>query len=327
MQRRQFLEVMLGAAATGTIGGCATPATTRAASSAWMPEEIGAAEWTVSRRFTTTSFGRIAHVERGTGDVALFLHGFPLSGFQWRGALVRLSDQRRCLAPDFMGLGFTEVAEGQAVDAGTQAQMLAALLDALSVPAVDVVASDSGGAVAQLFVTRYPDRVRTMLLTNCDVEPDSPPPAVLPVIALARAGVLADRSFGRWVSDRARARSAEGLGGLTFTYPNNLTDEAIDLYLAPLVSSPLRKAQVHAYAIALQPNPLAGIEASLRKSLVPTRIVWGTGDTIFSQESPDYLDRVLPGSRGVRRIPRAKLFFPEEFPDVIAEEARRLWAA
>ena len=41
-------------------------------------------------------------------------------------------------------------------------------------------------AVAQLFVTRYPERVRTMLLTNCDVEPDSPPPAVLPVILWRR---------------------------------------------------------------------------------------------------------------------------------------------
>jgi hypothetical protein len=27
----------------------------------------------------------------------------------------------------------------------------------------------------------------------------------------------------------------------------------------------------------------------------------------------------------VRRIPDAKLFFPEELPDTIAEEARRLW--
>jgi haloalkane dehalogenase len=59
---------------------------------------------------------------------------------------------------------------------------------------------------------------------------------------------------------------------------------------------------------------------------VPTRIVWGTGDTIFSKDSPGYLDRTLPNSRGVRRIPGAKLFFPEEFPDEIAEEARRLWA-
>ena len=322
MHRREFLEGMLGAAAVGTLEA---PSTARSPVS--RPRgEIGAADWTASRRFVATPAGRVACVERGSGDAALFLHGFPLSGFQWRGALARLSDRRRCIAPDLLGLGFTEVADGQPMDAGAQAAMLAGFLDALGIPAVDLVGSDSGGAVAQLFVTRYPERVRTLLLTNCDVEPDSPPPAVLPVIALARVGALADRWFGRWVEDRARARSPEGLGGMTFTDPANLTDEAIDLYLAPLVSSPERKAQVHAYALALEPNPLAGIEAALRKCQVPARIVWGTGDTIFSQESPDYLHRILPASRGIRRVQAAKLFFPEEFPDLIAEEARKLWA-
>jgi len=324
MHRRVFLEAMLGAAAAGTLEGCGTPSA-RSPSSGRRPNEIGAAGWTESRRFTPTSFGRIAHVERGSGEVALFLHGFPLSGFQWRGALARLSKRRRCVALDLMGLGFTDLADGQPVDAASQAAMVAAFLDALAIEEVDLVGSDSGGAVAQLFATRYPGRVRTMLLTNCDVETDSPPPAVLPVIALARAGALADRWFGRWAQDHTRARSPEGLGGMTYTDPANLTDEAIELYLAPLVSSTQRKAQVHAYTLALEPNPLAGIEVALRQCRVPTRIVWGTGDTIFSQESPDYLDRILPASRGIRRIPRAKLFFPEEFPDLIAEEARRLW--
>jgi pimeloyl-ACP methyl ester carboxylesterase len=99
----------------------------------------------------------------------------------------------------------------------------------------------------------------------------------------------------------------------------------VDYYLAPLVSSPQRKAQVHAYAIALEPNPLAGIEQALKRCAAPTRIVWGTGDDIFSQKSPDYLHRILPQSRGVRRVEGAKLFFPEEFPEIIADEARRLW--
>jgi pimeloyl-ACP methyl ester carboxylesterase len=114
---------------------------------------------------------------------------------------------------------------------------------------------------------------------------------------------------------------------MTFTYPSNPTDEAIDCYLAPLVSSERRKALVNAYTIGLEKNPLEGIEPALKRLAVPTRIVWGTGDTIFSQKSPDYLDRTLPQSRGVRRVPGAKLFFPEEFPGLIAEEARLLWMA
>jgi haloalkane dehalogenase len=57
------------------------------------------------------------------------------------------------------------------------------------------------------------------------------------------------------------------------------------------------------------------------------RIVWGTGDDIFSQKSPDYLRRIFPQSRGVRRVKGAKLFIPEKFRDIIADEARRLWAS
>ena len=82
---------------------------------------------------------------------------------------------------------------------------------------------------------------------------------------------------------------------------------------------------LHAYAMGLDPNPLAGIEVKLKECSIPTRVLWGTGDDIFSQESASYLDHLLPNSRGVRRIEGAKLFFPEEFPDLIAGEAKRLW--
>jgi pimeloyl-ACP methyl ester carboxylesterase len=72
---------------------------------------------------------------------------------------------------------------------------------------------------------------------------------------------------------------------------------------------------------------LAGLEAALCECDIPTRIVWGAGDVLFSAEDPTYLDRILPRSRGVREVADAKLFFPEEYPELIAEEARALWHA
>lgn len=329
MRRRQFVEMASGALATSVLAGCLNRVALAGAglTGAGPRVPMGAADFHASRRYAETRFGRIAYVERGTGPAALFLHGFPLNSFQWRGALDRLSTERRCVAPDFMALGYTQVADGQSVAPDAQVAMLAALLDALSIQTVDIVANDSGGQVAQLFVTRHRARVRSLLLTNCDAENNSPPPAVLPVIEMAHAGTFADKWLAPWLRDKALARSAEGLGGMTYTYPDQLTDEAIEYYLAPLVSSPQRKAQLHAYAMALSPNPLAGIGPALARCTVPTRIVWGTGDTIFSQASPEYLDRAFGNSRGVCLVPDAKLFFPEEFPDLIAWEARRLWAA
>jgi len=290
--------------------------------------ETDARAWHAARRFVETPFGRVAYVERGRGArgaAALFLHGFPLNGFQWRGALDRLAAHRRCIAPDFLALGYTEVARAQSVAPEAQVAMLLALLDALGVDRVDLVASDSGGAVAQLLAARHPARVRTVLLTNCDAETDSPPPALAPVIELAHAGTYPDRWLAPWLADKALARSSSGLGGLTFTHPDRLADATIDCYLAPLVASSARKALVNAYAIALERNALAGVSDALHRCTAPARIVWGTGDEIFSAASPDYLARTFGNSRGVRRVPGARLFFPEEFPDLIAEEARRLW--
>jgi haloalkane dehalogenase len=322
MHRREFVAVAAGAAAGGALG-CTAPGTgARVAAADSTP--IDAAAFHASRRFARTGFGRIAYIDRGSGPAALFLHGLPLNGFQWRGALERLGSHRRCIAPDAMGLGYSEIPEGQSLAPEVQAGMLAALLDALLIPAVDLVANDSGGAIAQLFVARYPDRVRTLLLTNCDVHQDSPPSALLPVIAAARAGTFADQVLVPRLRDKARARSARGLGRF-YTDPAHLTDEAIDCYLRPLVSSPLRKAQFHAYCVALEHKPLPAIEPALRRCQAPLRVVWGTGDTIFDPSGPDWLDRTFPRSRGVRRIEGANLFWPEEIPDILAEEARRLW--
>jgi pimeloyl-ACP methyl ester carboxylesterase len=320
ISRREFLGAAMGAAGWLALAGSVrsrTPAT----------DELDAQAFRAARRYVATPFGEIASVERGSGPVALFLHGFPLNGFQWRGAITRLSRWRRCIAPDFLALGYTRVREGQAVGPDAQVAMLVSLLDTLGIDRVDLVASDSGGQVAQLLLVRHPNRVRTLLLTNCDTEPDSPPAAMQPVIELSRQGRYVDQWLAPWLRDKDLARSPEGIGGMCYSSRAHPTDEAIETYFAPLLSSPRRKARVHAYAIALARNALDGVEASLRRSRVPVRIVWGMADTIFAPDGAAYLDRVFGHSLGVRRLPEGKLFWPEERPDLIAEEAARLWQA
>ncbi len=142
MQRRTFL-----AASAAAIAGC-TLGLTRGAE-APSDASLDAAGFHAARRHVRTRFGDIAYVERGSGAAALFLHGFPLNGFQWRDALMRLSPYRRCIAPDFLGMGYTQVAEGQGCEPEAQVAMLIALLDELRNEQIDLIANDSGGAVAQ----------------------------------------------------------------------------------------------------------------------------------------------------------------------------------
>jgi len=322
MQRRRFLGLIAGAGAAGAAFSMLPSAAFATKVPTRRGKPLDAAAFSAARQFVPTRFGRIALVERGAGQAALFLHGFPLNGFQWRGALERLSAYRRCIAPDFLGLGYTQVREGQGVAPADQGDMLSVLLDALSIDRVDLVANDSGGAIAQLFLAHHPQRVRSLLLTNCDTEIDCPPPAMKPVIALAHEGQFVKQWLAPWLADKPLARSAGGLGGMTFTHPENLTDASIEMYLGPLVRDP---AHTHAYALALENNVLAGVQAAIGRSRVPVRIAWGTGDTIFSPDNAAHLARTAGNSRGVHYVPGAKLFFPEEFPELIAAEARLLW--
>ncbi|MGO4222396.1 alpha/beta fold hydrolase [Lysobacter sp. TAF61] len=325
MNRRNFMGLAAATVGAG-IAGVYAPllAAGHGAGGVALAHHLDVARFRALRRSARTSFGEIAYAQLGRGPAALFLHAHPINGFQWRGAFDRLASVRRCIAPDLLGLGYTRVAPGQSVAPAAQAAMLAALLDKLGVDSVDVVANDSGVAIAQLFVARYPQRVRSMLLTNGDEELDSPPPALKPLLALAHQGRSTD-VFPGWLADKTSARRT--FGGAVYADPAILTDESIDYYFSPLIRSAEQRALVDATLVAFEPNPLAGIGPALKSCKAPVRIVWGTADTIFSPESPDRLARAFGNSRGVRRLAGAKTFWPEEFPDVIAEEARGLWQA
>src|SRR5208282_6904414 len=107
-----------------------------------------AAEFHQARKFAETASGRIAYVESGTGPAALFVHGFPLNGFAWRGALEDLAATRRCIALDLMGLGYTEVGVEQNLEFDQQAAMIAGFLDRLGLSQVDLIGNDTGAGIS-----------------------------------------------------------------------------------------------------------------------------------------------------------------------------------
>jgi haloalkane dehalogenase len=316
MNRRSFLGLSSAAFATLAVSASALVSEHTTLDADW---------YAASRRFAVLPMGRIAYVEYGRDPrAALFLHAFPLNGFQWRGALERLSPHRRCIAPDLMGMGYSEVADGQNITPATQVEMLVSLLNTLHLREVDVIANDTGGLVAQLLIAQHPERVRSLLLSNCDVDTNNPPKKFLPAVELAKRGVFAERYVEPQIANKEFARTAKGIGG-QYMHPELLTDSTIDMYFQPLVSSSARKRQLDQYTIALGTNVLTPVRENLSHWKKPARIVWAMQDSFFGVEWAEWLDRTLPGSRGVQRIEDANLFFPEEMPEVIAQEARVLW--
>ncbi len=282
-----------------------------------------------SRRFAEVKSGRIAYVEQGDGPAALFVHGVPLNGYHWRHVVERLRHCRRCIAIDLMGLGYTEIARSQDVSFTAQARMIAETIDALGIEKIDLIANDSGGAIAQIFAAHYPDRLTSLVLTNCDVHDGWPPPQVLPVIERARNGTLAP-VFQPLLErpDLARERYMRGEPVPLFRAyadPSVLTDEVIRLYLRPLLSSPQRIEAFQNYWLAFDNAQTLAVYPALKKLEVPTLIVWGLDDFFFDKKWAYWLKDTIPGAKRVVEVADARLFFPEDRPDALAGPILEFW--
>src|ERR1700716_3523747 len=135
-----------------------------------------------------TPSGHISYASAGSGPVALFVHGVVLNKHLWRHQLAGLSDIRRCIAADLLAHGDTEITPEQDVSVTANARMLKEVLDALQVDQVDLVGNDSGGGIAQIFAALYPERVRSLTLTDCDTYDNWPPEAFKPFVEMVAGG-------------------------------------------------------------------------------------------------------------------------------------------
>jgi haloalkane dehalogenase len=281
-------------------------------------------EFHSSRKLADTRFGRIAYVERGAGPVALFLHGLPLNGYEWRDVIAEVARERRCLAPDMMGLGYTEVAAGQGVSFPEQAKMIAAFLDAVGVDQVDLVGNDTGAGVSQLVTAQFPERVRSLTLTNCEVFDLWPNALLAGFYEGVRAGSVVE-GMKQMLHDLKLAR--EQLAALVYESPETFTKETVEIYLGPIVASPERIALFQGLA-DWQPSRAAIVAAApkLAASKVPAQVVWGGADVVFdTKPSLEWLAANLGGLRKTTIVPGGKLFFPEEHPKRLAELLAAFW--
>jgi pimeloyl-ACP methyl ester carboxylesterase len=272
-----------------------------------------------------TPSGRIAYTEQGTGPVALFVHGVLLNKHLWRHQLARLSDIRRCIAVDLLAHGETDIAGDQDVSVTANAKMLEQFLDALTVEQADLVGNDSGGGIAQIFSALYPQRVRSLTLTDCDVHDNWPPAAFKPFLAMAAGGGLRG-TLEAMLSNKDIYRSPQALGP-AYEHPEEVTDESIETYLRPLVRTEQRTRDLQRFLAAFDNAHTRAIEARLKTLIVPTLIVWGTDDVYFDVEWSKWLAETIPGTRRRLEFEGARIFFPEERWAEFNQELRAHWQA
>ncbi|MFC4763816.1 alpha/beta fold hydrolase [Dyella koreensis] len=275
------------------------------------------------RRQVETPSGTISYVEHGSGPVALFVHGVLLNSYLWRHQLAELGNLRHCIAVDLLAHGDTEIAADQDVSVTANAHMLAQFLDALHIDQVDLVGNDSGGGICQIFAALYPERIRSLALTNCDAHDNWPPEAFKPFVEMVAAGGL-PQTLQAMLADKTIYRSPQALGP-AYERPEAVTDDTIDTYLQPHLRNAQRTRDIERFVNAFDHRHTVGIEDRLRLLQAPTLIVWGTDDIYFDVQWSHWLQQTIPGTRKRVEFKEARIFFPEERPEEFNRELKAHW--
>jgi pimeloyl-ACP methyl ester carboxylesterase len=280
------------------------------------------------RHTVTTPSGEISYLDVGTGPTALFVHGIASNAYLWRHVISALTTQRptqrRCIALDLPLHGRSPVTADQDLSLTALAAGLDDFCETLGLTGIDLVANDTGGAIAQIFAARHPQRLATLTLTNCDTAGNLPPDSFKPVIDLAAAGNLAPTSVRMFRDLETAARVSFGSA---YEHLDRADRDVIRSYLEPCVGTMERARQFERLLVSLDAGDLEAVTPRLRELTVPTLVVWGTGDENFDVSWAYWLRDTIPGTTSVVAVDGARLFFPEERPMDLVPHLEQHWAA
>ncbi|HUB98687.1 MAG TPA: alpha/beta hydrolase [Solirubrobacterales bacterium] len=259
--------------------------------------------------------GRIRYREAGTGPKSVvFVHGYLVDGRLWGGVVDRLAGQCRCIAADWP-IGSQQIAMKPDADLSPPglAAIIASLLDALELEDVTIVGNDSGGAISQILVTRHPERIGRLVLTNCDTHENFPPGIFKAMPPLAKL------PGGMTVLSLPFRIPAMGRRAFKPFAKTRIPDDLVASWLSPSMHD--RGVFRDLKKVTSGMNKRYTLEAAtkLRGSQLPILLTWAPGDKLFPIS---YAER-LAGEAGNARIvtiPDANTFVPLDQPQRVADE-------
>jgi pimeloyl-ACP methyl ester carboxylesterase len=266
------------------------------------------------RREIDLPVGRIRYREAGEGKPVVFVHGYLVDGRLWDGVVESLSDRFRCLAPDWP-IGAQQVAMNPDADLTPYgiAATIAGFLEALDLEDVTIVGNDSGGAMSQVLVTRHPERIGRLVLTNCDTHDNFPPgifKAMPPIAALPGGMAVLAAPFRVDALARAAFKPFSRKG---------IPSELIASWMEPGLHDPGVKRDVKKVTAGMNKRYTLEAAEKLRSSELPILLTWAPGDRFFPIK---YAQRLADeaGNARVVEIPDAATFVPLDQPQRLAEE-------
>jgi olefin beta-lactone synthetase len=224
-----------------------------------------------------------AAVDRPDATVVC-VHGNPTWSYLWVPVLRRLGERYRVVAPDLLGMGYSERTAPRRF-ADRVADLDRFIEHAVPTGPIVLMAHDWGGAIAMGWAVEHPDRVAALVLANTGIAvPDQrSAPAIIRLAAT------------RGVHDLVTRRTSIFVRGTTRLSRRRLTAVQREAFAAPYARAADRAAIADFVGdIPFSPDhPSAAAIASVADRLgsldVPVLLTWGGADPVFDDDFADDL--------------------------------------
>jgi len=248
------------------------------------------------------------------GPVIVFVHGLLVDGSIWRSVVQQLSGQFRCVVPTLpMGAHITPMRERSAAAPVGVADVLADVLDRLDLHDVTLVANDTGGAITQLLLTRRPERVGRVVLTNCDSHDNWLPPDFKNLQLTAKAGLLGPVLA---MTYRVPAIRDSKLGfGLLHKRP--IPADILDAWTRPVLTTRGVRRDVNDFTRHIDNRLTLDAATRLSEFPGPALIAWAPGDRVFPMRYAERLRDAFTKATLVT-VADSGSFIPLDQPDELA---------
>ncbi len=248
----------------------------------------------------------------------LFVHGNPTWSFHWRELIEHCRDRYRCIAPDHLGCGYSDL-QPRPLRLADHIENLRCLIQALDLQRVTLVAQDWGGAIGLGALLEERQRFERIVLLNTG--------AFKPWFIPWRIRVSRWPIFGKLALQGANAFSRAALR-MTLSRQQQLDPRVEAAYLAPYHNWQ-RRAAVHQFVrdiplSATHPtwNTLSEIEGKLDTLTdIPKRLIWGMKDWCFTPECLEKFCKYWPQAQ-VHRIADAGHWVLEDATDEVVSSVR-----
>ncbi len=193
------------------------------------------------------------------------------------------------------------------------AATIASFLEALDLEDVTIVGNDSGGAMSQVLVTRHPERIGRLVLTNCDTYENFPPgifKAMPPLAKLPGGMTLLSLPFRSGAISRAAFKP--------FTR-KPIPAELIASWMNPGLNDRGVRHDLKKVTVGMNKRYTLEAARQLRGSQLPILLAWAPGDKLFPLSGAERL-AAEAGNARIVQIPDAGTFVSLDQPQRLGEE-------